>query len=306
MRRYLIRRLFGVIPVILGILFFIMLTVDLIPGDPVALMLGDNAKPEQVAAIRKQLNLDDPLPVRYLRYVGNLVQGDLGRSIRENRKVSEEVAEVWPKTMQLTVVAISIAISVGVLSGVLSAARPYGWVDTFLRFFTLLGLSMPVFWIGLVLIYLFAFYFRIFPVGGTGTLKHLVLPAVTLAAPSAAMISRMTRSAMLEVLGEDYVRTARAKGASERMVLYKHAFKNALIPVITLIGLQFGQMLGGAILTETVFAWPGLGRLMMSAIFARDHIMLQGTVLVFAIAFVIINLVVDLSYAYVDPRVSYS
>lgn len=306
MRRYLVRRLLGVIPVILGILFFIMLIVDLIPGDPVALMLGENARPEQVAAIRKQLNLDDPLLVRYGRYVAKLAQGDLGRSIRENRKVSEEVGEVWPKTMQLTLVAIVVAIAVGVMTGVISAARPYGWADTILRFFTLLGLSMPVFWVGLVLIYLFAFYLRLLPVGGTGTLRHLVLPAVTLAAPSAAMISRMTRSSMLEVLGEDYVRTARAKGASERTVLYKHAFKNALIPVITLIGLQFGQMLGGAILTETVFAWPGLGRLMMGAIFARDHIMLQGAVLVFAIAFVVINLLVDLSYAYVDPRVSYN
>jgi peptide/nickel transport system permease protein len=306
MRAYALRRSLAMVPVVLGILFFIMFTVELIPGDPVALMLGENAREEEVVALRKHLGLDQPLLVRYVKYVGQLLTGDLGRSIRENRPVADELADVYPQTMMLTGAGIIIAVTLGVSTGVFSAARPYGWGDNILRFFTLLGLSMPVFWIGLVLIFFFSYYFRIFPVGGTGTVMHLVLPAITLALPSTAMISRMTRSSLLEIMGEDYIRTARSKGLSERIVLFKHAFKNALIPVLTLIGLQFGQMLGGSILTETVFAIPGLGRLMVRAIFARDYVLLQGAVLLFALAFVVVNLMVDLSYAYVDPRVHYS
>lgn len=306
MRRYLVRRLLGMVPVVLGILFLIMLTVDLIPGDPIALMLGENARPEQVEALRRYYGLDQPLPVRYAQYVGKLVRGDLGRTIRENRLVAEEIGDVWPQTMLLTFSAMAIAVTVGISSGVLSAVRPYGWLDSAVRLISLFGLSMPVFWIGLVMIYLLAFYVRWFPVGGSGTWRHLVLPAFTLAAPSIAMISRMARSSVLEVMGEDYIRTARAKGLAHRVVIYRHALKNALIPLTTLVGLQFGQLLGGAVLTETVFSWPGLGRLMVRSIFARDHVFLQGAVVVFAIAFVVINLIVDLSYAYIDPRVSYS
>jgi peptide/nickel transport system permease protein len=198
-----------------------------------------------------------------------------------------------------------LAVVVGIGVGALSATRPYSWLDNIVRVVTLLGLSMPIFWIGLVFIYLFGFYLRLLPVGGSGSPKHLVLPAVTLALPSIALIARMTRSSLLEVLGEDYIRTARAKGLSGRVVLLRHALGNALIPVVSVIGLQFGQLLGGAVLTETVFAWPGLGRLMVRAIFARDYVLLQGAVLVFAISFVLINLLVDLSYAYLDPRISY-
>lgn len=306
MGRYAVRRLLGTVPVVLGIVFFIMFTVDLIPGDPVELMLGENARQEQVEALQRRLGLDKPLPVRYVRYLADLIKGDLGRSIRENRPVVDELADAWPPTVKLTVSAIVIAIAIGVTTGIISAARPYGWLDNTFRVGTLLGLSMPVFWIGLVLMYTFGYYWPILPVGGTGTFAHLILPAVTLAAPSAAMISRMTRSSLLEVTHEDFVRTARAKGVSERAVLFRHAARNAMIPVLTVIGLQVGQMLGGAILTETIFAWPGIGRLMVRAIFARDHILLQGAVLICALAFVVVNLIVDLAYAYIDPRISYS
>jgi peptide/nickel transport system permease protein len=229
----------------------------------------------------------------------------MGLSIRENRLVSKEISDVWPATLKLTIAAIVIAISIGVTSGIFSAIKPNSYFDGTNRIISLFGLSMPVFWIGLVMIVVFAYWLRLLPIGGTGSWKHIILPAVTLSLPSVAMISRMTRSSLLEVLKEDYVRTARAKGVSEKVVILKHAFKNALIPIVTMSGLQLGQLMGGAILTETVFAWPGLGRLMIRAIFARDYILLQGAVLVFALAFVLINLIVDISYSFLDPRVSY-
>jgi peptide/nickel transport system permease protein/oligopeptide transport system permease protein len=304
--RYLIRRLVSTVPVILGVIFIIMLTVSLIPGDPVALMLGQNAAPEQVAALRDYLGLDRPLLVRYVEYLGQIVRGDLGRSIQGNRPVLDEIREVWPNTIRLTAAAVVLAVLAGIGIGALSAMKPYSLLDNVVRVVALLGLSMPIFWIGLVLSYIFGYYLGLLPVGGTGGIKHLVLPAVTLALPSIALIARMTRSSLLEVLGEDYVRTARAKGLRGRTVLWRHALGNALIPVISVIGLQIGQLLGGAVLTETVFAWPGLGRLMVRAIFARDYVLLQGAVLVLAITFVLVNLLVDLSYAYLDPRISYS
>lgn len=306
MSRYLIQRLVSTVPVILGVIFIIMLTVSLIPGDPVALMLGQNAAPEQVAALRDYLGLDRPLLVRYVEYLGQIARGDLGRSIQGNRPVLDEIREVWPNTIRLTAAAVVLAVVVGIGIGALSALRPYSLLDNVVRVIALLGLSMPIFWIGLVLSYIFGFYLGLLPVGGTGGIQHLVLPAVTLALPSIALIARMTRSSLLEVLGEDYVRTARAKGLRGRTVLWRHALGNALIPVISVIGLQIGQLLGGAVLTETVFAWPGLGRLMVRAIFARDYVLLQGAVLVLAITFVLVNLLVDLSYAYLDPRISYS
>jgi ABC-type dipeptide/oligopeptide/nickel transport system permease component len=302
MGRYLLSRLFGTIPVLLGIVFVTMLTLDLIPGDPVALMLGDNARPAEVAALRERLGLERPFVVRYLRYLGQVVQGDLGRSILSNKPVIDEVASVWLNTMQLTVAAMILAVIAGITTGVLSAVRPGGAIDAVMRLLALVGLSMPVFWLGLVLLYIFAYYFRLFPVGGVGTWRNLVLPAITLAAPSTAIVSRMTRSTMLEIMREDYVRTAWAKGLQSRLVIVRHVLRNALIPIVTVVGLQFGQLMGGSVLTETVFSWPGLGRLIVLAIFARDYILLQGSVLVFALSFVIINLIVDFSYAYIDPR----
>ena len=301
---FLVRRLLLTIPVLLGVIFVVMLTMDLIPGDPVALMLGDAASKENVARFREHLGLDRPLVVRYVRYLGQVVTGDLGRSIQQNRPVVDELGDAWPATLQLTVAALLLAAVVGVATGIVSAVWPNSLFDALSRLSSLFGLSMPVFWTGLVMIVVFAFWLPVLPVGGVGSPLHLVLPAVTLALPSIAMIARMTRSSVLEVLREDYVRTARAKGVGERLVVAKHALRNAAIPILTLVGLQAGQLMGGAVLTETVFAWPGLGRLMVKAIFARDYILLQGAVLIFAMVFVVINLVVDVSYGMLDPRVS--
>ena len=305
MFNFIIKRLLLAIPTILGVIFIVMLTIEMVPGDPVMLMLGEQATKETVEKVRTALGLDKPLITRYFLYLRNLAQGDMGRSIRENRLVSKEISDVWPATLELTMAAMAIALFVGILVGIVSAVRPNSFLDGINRVLSLFGLSMPVFWVGLVLIVIFSYWIRLFPIGGSGSLRHLVLPAVTLSLPSIAMISRMTRSSLLEVLKEDYVRTARAKGVSERRVILKHALKNALIPIVTLSGLQLGQLMGGAILTETVFAWPGLGRLMVRAIFARDYILLQGAVLFFALAFVLINLVVDISYSFLDPRVRY-
>jgi ABC-type dipeptide/oligopeptide/nickel transport system permease component len=218
--------------------------------------------------------------------------------------VSQELADVWPATLELTTAALAIAVIFGVLAGVVSAVWPNSFFDGVMRLGSLFGLSMPVFWTGLTLIIFFSLWLPWLPVGGSGSVRHLILPAVTLALPSLAMVARMTRSSVLEVLREDYIRTARAKGVREQTVVLKHGLRNACIPIVTLLGLQVGQLLGGAVLTETVFAWPGMGRLIVRAIFARDYILLQGAILVFALAFVFINLIVDISYAMFDPRVS--
>jgi peptide/nickel transport system permease protein/oligopeptide transport system permease protein len=297
---FIVRRLLLAVPVLLGVVFVVMLTVDLLPGDAVTLMLGEHATKDAVAALRDHLGLDKPFAVRYVDYVGRVARGDLGRSIQQNRPVAAELAEAWPATLQLTVAALVLAAGIGIAAGIVSAVWPNSLFDAGARLASLFGLSMPIFWTGLVLIVIFSLWLNWLPVGGAGTLAHLVLPAVTLALPSVAMVARMTRSAVLDVLGEDYVRTARAKGLAETAVLTRHALRNALIPILTLLGLQSGQLMGGAVLTETVFAWPGLGRLMVKAIFARDFILLQGA---FALVFVVVNLIVDLSYGLLDPRV---
>ena len=304
MLTFIARRLLLAIPVLLGVVFVVMLTIELIPGDAVSLMLGEHATPEAVAKLRDYLGLDKPLLVRYVGYVGRVARGDLGRSIQQNRPVVDELADAWPATLELTAAALVIAAALGIAAGVISAVWPNSAFDALARLGSLFGLSMPVFWTGLVLIVVFALPLPCMPVGGTGSPAHLVLPAITLALPSLAMVARMTRSSVLDVLREDYVRTARAKGVAERLVVAKHALRNAAIPILTLLGLQAGQLMGGAVLTETVFAWPGLGRLMVKAIFARDYVLLQGAVLVFALAFVVINLAVDLAYGALDPRIA--
>jgi len=303
MLTFVLRRLLLAVPVLLGVVFVVMLTVDLLPGDAVTLMLGEHATKDAVAKLRDHLGLDKPFVVRYLEYVSRVARGDLGRSIQQNRPVSQELADAWPATLQLTVAALVLAAVAGIVAGVASAVWPNSFFDALARLGSLFGLSMPIFWTGLVLIVVFSLWLNWLPVGGAGSLTHLILPAVTLALPSIAMISRMTRAAVLDVLREDYVRTARAKGLTEFWVLARHTLRNAFIPILTLLGLQSGQLMGGAVLTETVFAWPGLGRLMVKAIFARDYILLQGAVLVFALVFVVINLLVDLSYGLLDPRI---
>jgi ABC-type dipeptide/oligopeptide/nickel transport system permease component len=306
MMTFVLRRLLLAIPVLLGVIFVVMLTIELIPGDAVALMLGEHATPEAVQKLRDFLGLDKPLVVRYLQYLGKLVTGDLGRSIQQNRPVAHELAEAWPATLQLAMAALALAAVVGVAAGVVSAVWPNSLFDAVARLGSLFGLSMPVFWTGLVLIVVFTLWLPWFPVGGVGGPSHLVLPAITLALPSIAMIARMTRSSVLEVLREDYVRTARAKGVRERIVIRKHTLRNALIPIVTVAGIQLGQLIAGAIVLESVFALPGIGRLALGAIAARDLPVVQGVTLFVAAAIVAINFAVDLAYAWLDPRIRHA
>jgi len=296
-------------------------------------MLGEHASPATVEKFRAELRLNDPLPVQFVRYLGGVLHGDLGRSIKQNERVTVQLATRFPATFELTITAMLIASIVGILTGVVAAARQNSWFDAVSMFAALVGFSMPIFWLGIMLILLFAWYLGWVPISGRldytieltritnfylldalltrnwvalgNAVRHLILPAVTLSTVPLAIIARMTRSSLLEVLRQDYVRTARAKGLAERIVVMRHALKNAFIPVVTVIGLNVGSLLGGAILTETIFAWPGMGRLVVDAIFARDYPVVQGTVLVIALLFVVVNLLVDLSYAYLDPRIRY-
>ena len=305
MIRFLARRLLAVVPIVLGVVLVIMVTMDVIPGDPAALMLGQGATQEMVARLRAELHLDQPLPVRYAGYIARLTRGDLGTSIVDGRRVSEEIARAWVATLELGSAALALSVAGGLLVGVLSAHWHRSAFDALSRVIALLGLSMPVFWTGIVLIVVFSLWLRWLPSGGRGTWVHLVLPAVTLSVPSIATLARVTRSAMLNVLHEDYIRTAYAKGARNATVLARHALRNALIPVVTVLGLQLGQLLGGAILTETVFSWPGAGRLLVQAISSRDYTLLEGAVVILALTFVCTNLLVDIAYAYLDPRIVY-
>ncbi len=303
---YLIRRILIAVPLLLGVVFIVIASFDLVPGDPAALILGEFATESAVAELRAELGLDRPLLVRYADTVVNLLQGDLGRSLTERRPVAVILGETFPLTAQLAGAAIALVLLVGIPLGLIAAMRPGSWIDNVIRVVSLAGLSMPVFWTGLVFMVIFSVNLGITPVSGTGTWRHLILPSVTLALPSIAVIARMTRSTVLEVLREDFIRTARAKGISERSVLVKHMLRNAMIPIVTVLGLQLGQMLGGAVLTETVFAWPGVGRLTVFAIFNRDYPLMQGVVMVLAMVYVGVNLLVDLSYGLFDPRVRYA
>jgi len=300
---YIVKRILASVAVILSMAFFVMLIMDIIPGDPAAMMLGENATPEMIQELRSQMGLDQPLPVRYFHYIWNVAHGNLGRSIREMAPVAKLIGDTLPNTLLLTAAGMFLTLVIGIPLGLISGARSGSWLDHLSRLASLLGLCMPVFWIGLIMIYVFSFRLGWFPVGGTGSFAHLVLPAVTLAAYTMAAIARMSRSSLMEVLTEDYVRTARAKGLAFWLVVWRHGFRNALIPIITVFGMQVGTLMGGAILTETVFAWPGLGRLMMGAIMDRDYLLLQGTILVFSAAYIFINLLVDLSYGLIDPRI---
>jgi peptide/nickel transport system permease protein len=258
-----------------------------------------------VELIRHQLGLDRSIHVQYAFFLGRLARFDLGRSARTQNPVTEEIWARLPNTMLLAVVAITLACLFGIPAGIISAVRPYTWIDYVVTSTALFGISMPVFWLGLMLIVVFSIVLHWLPAGGTGSWNHVILPSLTLAAFVVAFIARMTRSSMLEVLSQDYTTTARSKGLKEEVVIIKHALKNALIPIITVIGLQFGLLLGGAVLTETVFAWPGVGRLIVDSILARDYPVIQGAILVFGLLYILVNLVVDLLYAYVDPRIRY-
>ena len=305
MLSYVLKRFLSMIPVLIGISILLFFMLRMLPGDPAQVLAGQMASPEEIKNIRQQLGLDRPIYEQYLSYMSRLACLDLGRSARTQNPVIEEIWARLPNTMLLAVVAISLACLFGVPAGIISAVRPYTWVDYMVTMGALFGISMPVFWLGLMLVVVFSIVLRWLPAGGTGSWQHVVLPSVTLASFAVAFIARMTRSTMLETLSQDYINTARSKGLKEKIVVIKHALKNALIPIVTVVGLQFGLLLGGAVLTETVFAWPGIGRLIVDSILARDYPVIQGTILIFGLLYILVNLAVDLLYALIDPRIRY-
>ncbi|MGM0651719.1 MAG: ABC transporter permease [Bacillota bacterium] len=331
--KYFIKRIALTIPTLIGVSIIVFLLIHMIPGDPIDIMIGDRITDETREAMREVLGLDLPLHTQYLRWFTSALQGDLGTSIRSTQPVFQEILERLPATVELTVVALFIAVLFGILFGVTAARHRNTIIDQSMIGFSLLGVSIPIFWLGMMLIFFFSVMLGWLPVSGrlstdtvipsiTGlylidslisgniggfidALKHLLLPAFSLATVSLALVVRVTRSSMLDVLSEDYIRTARAKGLQERKVVFVHALKNAMIPVVTVIGLQLAKLMGGAILTETVFSWPGIGRLLINSIGFRDYPVVQGVVLLVAFAFIFINIVVDLFYAYLDPRIRY-
>ncbi len=302
---YLIRRILTAVPAIIGVVIIVFLMVRLAPGDPALLLAGEFADQATIERIRVRYGLDRSQPEQFALFVSGLVQGDLGTSTRTNRPVTSDLARFLPNTLELAAGAVLVALLIGIPAGIISAVYRNTWIDMVVTFIALLGVSMPVFWFGLLAILYFSVNLSWFPVAGRGTLQHLILPAITLGVSSTAIIARMTRSALLEVLSQDFIRTARAKGVERRKVIGKHALRNAMIPVVTIGGLEFGQMLAGAVLTETVFNWPGIGRLLVDSILARDYPVVQGAVLLIAIAFILINIVIDLLYGVIDPRIRY-
>ncbi|HEY8446723.1 MAG TPA: ABC transporter permease [Thermomicrobiales bacterium] len=333
MAAYLIRRLLLTIPILLGISLIVFLMLHTAGGDPAVLKLGQNATPENVARLRHEMGLDRPLAVQYLDFLWHAIQGDLGRSYRSNAPVLDDIVTRFPATVELAVAAMLIALVIGFTAGTIAGTRKHSFFDYSSTFVALLGVSIPTFWLGLIFIIVFGVWLRWLPLSGRvdprlgvdpssnfvvlealirgnwtvfkDALEHLILPAVTLAGWPAAIVARMTRASLIEVLGQEYIRTARAKGLSERMIVWRHAYRNALIPVITVIGLEFGALLGGAVVTETVFAWPGIGRRSVEAILQRDYQVVQGIVLLLGVIFVALNLLTDLIYALLDPRIRY-
>ena len=300
---FLLRRLGGAAVVILAISMLTFSMIHLVPGDPVAIMLGEQATSDRLITLRHQLGLDRPLYIQYGAFLANAVQGNFGQSIRSGQPVLPEVARQVPATLQLALSAMAVAAPLGILLGTVAAVTRSRALEFLATTVPLIGLSMPTFWSGLLLILLFGLQLRWLPVVGNGGLASLVMPATALALPAAAVIARMTRATLVEVLAQDYVRTARAKGLLARVVIYKHALRNALIPTVTIIGLQFGSLIGGAVIVESVFARPGLGRLAVNAILTRDFPMVQAVVLFGAVGYVLINLLVDVLYGVLDPRI---
>ena len=333
MKWYITKRLLMLIPVLLGVSILAFSLIHLAPGDPAITMAGEHASPQIINAIREKYGLDKPLTTQYWIWLKQVLHGDLGRSIVSNEFVAKEILERFPNTVELTIFAMIFAVVIGSIAGIISASRQYSIFDYSFMGVALFGISMPVFWLGIMLMMIFGVYLRWLPISGrismmisfqritgfylldsliTGNfaafisiLRYLILPSVALSTIPMATIARVTRSSMLEVLRQDFIRTERAKGLSERMVIYKHAVRNAMIPVITVIGLNFGLLLAGAILTETVFSWPGIGRYVVNAVNMRDYPVVQGCVLFFALMFVIVNLITDIVYVYIDPRIHY-
>ncbi|WP_404448802.1 ABC transporter permease [Sutcliffiella horikoshii] len=300
---FLIKRLVQMIPVLIGVTLVVFLIMQMVPGDPAVLLAGEGASKETIEEIRTQLGLNQPLYIQYFDYLTNIFKGDLGVSIKNNKPVLDEILVRLPITMELALFSILITIVLGMAAGIISAIKPYSVSDLSVMLIALIGISIPSFWFGLMLMYIFSVKLQILPVAGWDSWQHIILPALTLGAGGAAIVARMTRSSMLEVIRQDYIRTARAKGLREQIIISKHALRNALIPVITVVGLQFGALLGGTVLTESIFAINGLGRLIVESIRMRDLPMVQGGVLVASIIFVLVNLLVDLLYRIFNKRI---
>lgn len=291
------------IPVVIAVTFVVFFIVSLSPGNIAAMIIGDGATKESIEELTEEMGLNDPIIVQYGRYVTNLLKGDMGKSYSTGKDVSAEIGSRFPNTLKLTILSIIISVAISITIGVISATKQYSIFDYVGMILALIGISMPSFWFGLILIIQFSLKLGWFPSGGAEGWTSIILPAITLGVASTASITRVARSSMLEVLPQDYIRTAKAKGVNKKDVIMTHALKNALIPTITIIGLEFGELLGGAILTETVFSWPGIGRLMVESINRKDIPMVLGTIIVFAVGFSIVNLIVDILYAYIDPRI---
>ncbi|PGH56269.1 glutathione ABC transporter permease GsiC [Azospirillum palustre] len=306
MLKYLVGRLAGILPVLLVISVFVFGFVHLLPGDPARLVAGTDATQQDVELVRQDLGLDQPLWVQYGRFLGNAVQGEFGRSMKSKRPVSQEIGERFLPTLYLTVVAMVWATLAGLLIGVASATKRGRWQDHVGMVVAVSGIAFPSFWLGLLMIDLFSVKLGWLPTSGYGTWQHYVMPSLTLGLGVAAVMARFTRSAFIEIAREDYVRTARAKGVPARLVVWKHTLRNALIPIITMVGLQFGFLLGGSIVVETVFSWPGLGRLLVDSVNYRDYTVIQAEILLFSLEFIIINLLVDVLYAFANPEIRYS
>jgi len=302
MTLFILKRLAQIIPVTLGVTLVVFLIMQMIPGDPAIILAGEGASQETVAELRENLGLNKPLAVQYTDYIKNLLQGDMGNSLKNNQPVFEEITARLPITIELAFYSILITIVLGLIAGIISAIRPYSFMDVGLMVVALLGISLPSFWLGILLMYVFSVQLHWLPVAGWDSAKHIILPAVTLGAGGAAIVARMTRSSMLEVVNQDYIRTAKAKGLKGYIIILKHALRNALIPVITVVGLQFGSLLGGTVLVESVFAVNGLGRMIVDAIRTRDIPVVQGGVLVASLIFVFINLFVDILYRFFNKR----
>jgi peptide/nickel transport system permease protein len=300
---YLMQRVLASVVTLLGVAFVLVSLIQFLPGDPARVLAGLRATPAQVERIREELGLDDSILVQYFRFLDNLVHGNLGVSVRTGDSVAAEIWARLPFTLELAFLGTLIGAVAGITLGVIAATHKDKWTDSFVSMIGVMGISMPVYWLGILLIMIFAVNLKVLPASGAASLSSLILPSVTLGVFSMAIVARMTRSTMIDELGQDYVRTVRAKGAIERVVVYKHALRNAFVPILTVIGLQFGTLLGGAVLTETVFAWPGIGRLLVDSISARDFPMVQGIIFVFAAMFIVVNVITDLLYTVIDPRV---
>ena len=305
MNNYIIKRLFLTIPTVFGVVTLVFLVIHFIPGDPVEIMLGETASQTDKAKLRADLGLDLPVFTQYFRFLSNLIQGDLGTSFYFRQPAFELIMIRLPATIELSLGALAVALIISVPLGIFSAVRQYSYIDQGSLFLALFGVSMPNFWLGPLLIIVFSINLGWLPVSGRGDIFNLILPAITLGSSMAAILTRMIRSSLLDTLKEEYIKTARAKGLPEPIILFKHALRNALLPVVTILGLQFGSLLAGSIITETIFSWPGIGRLTIQAIVSRDYPLVQVCVMAIALGYVFINLLTDLMYAWIDPRIKY-